>query len=149
NVRRSYTPADVTRSGLANWPRCGYTSSRGGRTCLKSEGTAMAIDVANLAFVLQRVEKLARQNRWLRCGGLMVLVFFGAVFLLGGQRKPAPETLEASKIILRDAAGKERAVLFVDEDIPHLVFYDAKGQRHVQLTAQDDGGALTLYDQKG
>ena len=64
----------------------------------------------------ERVERLERENRYLRRMGAVVLI--GALVLLGGGAYLAdgPKTVEAKEFVLRDRDGKERLEMFVGPD---------------------------------
>src|SRR5262245_40481710 len=94
-----------------------------------------------LSTILRRLDRLERQNRALRLT-VLALVTAGAALALGqaavGRAQPgAPEVrvkvVEAERFVVRDAAGKERVILFVDNSDPQnrrarLAFFDEQGQ---------------------
>jgi hypothetical protein len=120
------------------------------------------------AAILQRLDRLERQNRWMKRGGAIVLVLAGAAALMGSQAPPNDRADDSKAFILRDQTGKERAGLtlaadgpvlrFFDDggmerlrlgmfkDVPGFVFYDANGKRQATLSAGTEGVRLFLYD---
>jgi hypothetical protein len=72
-----------------------------------------------------RIERLEKEARWIRGVGACVLILSGAFFLMG-QAAPTNGVVEAKDFILRDADGKLRARLSMDEQLggPMLRFYD-------------------------
>ena len=56
---------------------------------------------------------------------------------------------DAPGLVLRDAAGKTRAVLDVDEDGPGLALFDAAGKGCAGLGVHKDGPVLRLFDVDG
>jgi len=94
----------------------------------------------------ERVSRLERQNRGLRAVGLLAIAAFAAVVCMG--QVGVPKLVEAGKFILRDADGKQRAVLeLTKETQPSLVLFDMKGEHRLSLALDKDGqGELALYD---
>lgn len=75
-----------------------------------------------LQAITERVQKLERENRWLKRAGLSVLMLAAAALLMG-QARPS-RTVEANEFVLKDAVGKVRARLSMEEtDRPTLTFY--------------------------
>src|SRR6058998_1260327 len=135
---------------------------------------SMNADRASMEAVLERLEKLERQNRRLRLAGIALLLSGGAVAVMG-QAARSPRTVavavEARKFVLRDAKGKKRAELGLFLDKPALVLYDeaerataslgtfqditgwalfgAREQRLAVLEATPGGPNLSLYSVEG
>jgi hypothetical protein len=65
---------------------------------------------ANIDAVLQRLNTIERQNRNLRRGLFLLLVFFGATIAVGFKLDPSKEKdiITAKKFILVDSHGNER-----------------------------------------
>ena len=93
----------------------------------------------------RRIEKVERENRRLKIAALTALLGLGGVFSLGAAASP-PQKLEAETIVLRDATGKSRIILGVDEEGPGIAFLDAKGKLRLNLGLAKDGPALDLLD---
>jgi len=108
----------------------------------------MAPETPNILTVLERLDRLERQNRRLKRAGLLVLTAVGALLLMG-QATPKSRTIEAEKFVLKDPAGKTRAVLSMIFDGPHLALNDLDGNPRVDLAVRDGAPTLTMLDAKG
>jgi len=97
--------------------------------------------------VMQRLEKLEKQNRRLRVGGGAFLLV-AASLLLMGQAAPQSKTIEAQEFILRDTSNKQRAKLSLVEDTAVLSLYDAKENVRARLVAGDRPGLLFFDAQR-
>jgi len=95
--------------------------------------------------VLDRLNRVERQNRITRWVGMALLVAGGAVAVMGQARGTAPRPLEARKIILRDAKGKKRAELGLFPDKPALVLYDEAERATSALGTFQDVSGWALY----
>jgi hypothetical protein len=95
-----------------------------------------------LKQIARRIEAVERENRRLRRITLSFVVLAAAVLLMG-QARPN-RTIEAEKLVLKDANGKVRARLELDSmDRPNLALLDAKGFPTVSLSG-GDGPFLTI-----
>lgn len=91
-------------------------------------------DNRDLQSLIERVEKVEKQNRRLKQIGLGVAVLAGAVLLMGQAR--SNRTIEAEKFVLKDANGRIRARLGMEaDDRPTLALLDAKGFPLVSMGA--------------
>src|SRR5712691_2469647 len=138
-------PAATTSSGrdIATDPREAATSS--GR---------------DLGAVLERLERIEKENRKLKRAGAGVLVLLGAVFLMGQsyvQHARAEDAdddsagarrVEAQSFVVRDAKGNIRAFFGMRPDgTMGLDLSDASGALHASLGLSDDGApSLDLGD---
>jgi len=70
--------------------------------------------------LVQRMDRLERENRWWRCGALLLVVLTAATVLIlvltggtvpKGQGTLNPRIIEAEKFVLKDANGRVRGVL--------------------------------------
>ncbi len=67
-----------------------------------------------LALLTQRLDRVERENRWLKRIGTLVLIAVAAVVLMGQQGAPV---VEAQRFLIRDpASGKARAALSLLQD---------------------------------
>ena len=107
----------------------------------------MRPEVWALPSVLERLEKLEKQNRTLKRVGMLVLALFGLVLLMG-QTLPGRRIIEAEGFILRDATGKMRAALGISEGAPHLSLLDEEGTARIFLTLAANKPSVWLFDAK-
>jgi len=107
-----------------------------------------------LRNLIERIEKIERQNLRLKQAGLLILLLFVSAFV-AAQVKPktpkappvkAAKALEAGKFVLQDGRGRKKAELGLIADRPALVFYDEQGERTLSLGVDSDGAGLTVYD---
>lgn len=105
---------------------------------------------SDLGAITERLERLERQNRRLRLAGV-VLLLVGAALATAGVAHPAPPpVLEAQRFLVRDPAGRPRAVLGVVGDASALNLYDRAGTGRASLTVDADGGSrLGFFDREG
>jgi hypothetical protein len=91
----------------------------------------MATENPELQSIRERLEKLERQNRWLKRTGLAVLLLTAAVLLMG-QARPS-HTVTATKFVLLDSQGRTRAILQTDSTGATLTFLDSMGRKRMVL----------------
>ncbi|HYB62585.1 MAG TPA: hypothetical protein VEH50_14035 [Methylomirabilota bacterium] len=85
----------------------------------------MESQVSDLQALADRVEKLERQNRWFKRGGLALALIASCLFVMA---QVAPiRTIEADDFILKDSKGMKRAELSVPSANPVLRFFDSGG----------------------
>jgi hypothetical protein len=101
----------------------------------------------------QRLAKLEKQNCTFRRAAMALLAVFGALLLMG-QAAPEPhgireKLISTEKLVLTDAAGKMRAMLYAAEDGPKLDFYDAQGNRGMSFILNQDGPRIYLTGNSG
>jgi len=102
---------------------------------------------SELTAVVNRLEKLEKQNRRFKQIGALALILLGSVFLMG-QASP-PRTVEASEFVLRDADGRMRAWLGTQGDATALALYDKNGLRQIGLSTEANTSDLYFYDKDG
>ncbi len=118
----------------------------------KNEVDCMHTESPMLHTLSARVEKLERQNRRMRCAGLLVLALLTSALIIAQVKtaKIAPpkavKSLEAGKFILQDGRGQKRAELGLFADRPLLVLYDATSNPALSVGVEQDGAGLTIYD---
>ncbi|HSB69691.1 MAG TPA: hypothetical protein VLT62_10190 [Candidatus Methylomirabilis sp.] len=108
----------------------------------------MTAQTPDLAAVVTRLERVERQNRRMRVGGIMVLLV-ASVGLLMGQAMPKATTVEAEAFVVRDSTGKQRVALHLAPDGgAALSFFDPAGMGRATLRVDREGSPdLTLLDQ--
>ena len=107
----------------------------------------MTPQTSDMQSVLERLDKLERQNRRVKQLALAALLPIGAVLLMG-QCTPRGRTVEAEKFIVRDPRGRLQAEFASTEYGPALSLYDKSGKARVGLDAAAAPG-LKLYDPSG
>lgn len=80
-----------------------------------------------------RVARLERENRRIKRLGLMALVVTGLIITLGQARPQQPDVIRATKFVLVDDNGQQRATLGIENGGPALVLEDTNGRGVVQL----------------
>ena len=102
-----------------------------------------------------QIERLQRQNRLLRLGGiaLMMTIVVGMIKGCSGS-EPDPRQLagvvEAQRFIVRDTDGTERAVLgLLDGNRLYLSMRDSAGKQRAAVGVEDDGPSVKLYNARG
>ncbi|MFQ5915501.1 MAG: hypothetical protein ACE5JS_20215 [Nitrospinota bacterium] len=99
--------------------------------------------------VTQRLDRLERENRWIRLAGAVVLVLAVAVVLMG-QAQPQKE-IRAERFVLQDASGKELATLEalkVGKLVLGSTLFLKQGESGVQLSAFENSALLNLYGKR-
>src|SRR5262245_26117536 len=112
-----------------------------------TENTDLDALLARVALLERRNEELARRGRRLT-GAFAALFLPGAAVLLVAAQPPRARSIEAERIVLRDANGRERAVLSVeaDKDRVSLALRDVAGKARVRLVAAADEAGMSLAD---
>jgi len=84
----------------------------------------MEPETTDLLGIMSRLEKLERQNRRLRqAGTLVALAALCGLFM--GQAPPRSRVVEAEKFVLKDANGRVRATIGMDEARhPAIMLFD-------------------------
>jgi len=97
---------------------------------------------------MARLERVERQNRWMKLLGAVVLALAGAVLLMG---QAFPKIEEASSFLLRDREGNIRSTLITGADGSVIQdFYDKAGKARITLSVLPDGSPrLQFYDNAG
>jgi hypothetical protein len=95
----------------------------------------------------QRLQRLERQNRWMkRLGAVMLAVL--AVGVLVAQKKAVPDEVAAKRFVLRDDQGRERAALGPLEHGCSLGMFDK--DRKIGLALGVWGGPFLVFrDERG
>lgn len=60
--------------------------------------------------LVERLDRLERENHWLKRIGALAVVVISGVFMMG-QALPKNRIVEAEKFVLKDTGGKVRAIL--------------------------------------
>src|SRR5205823_4287153 len=102
--------------------------------------------IPDMHAVIERLESLETQNRWLRGAGALVLVSVGTLVLMA-QAAPKNRTVEAGRFVVLDSQGRSAAVLSVEGGEPGLVMKSPHGM--ASLMVASDGAGLLLSEGKG
>ena len=112
----------------------------------------MTSQLSSLDSVLDRLATVEAENRSIRRAGAVVLSLVGAVLIMA-QARPPSQTVEAERLVLRDAMGMARIVLSSGEGeggAASLTLSDANGNPRGMLVVLRDGVAgVALRDQRG
>ena len=93
----------------------------------------------------RRLDKVERENRWLKRVGVAALAVIAGVVLMGQSLASKGFTaFVAEEFVLRDASGRIRGVLSVVGDEPHLVLYDKDKKLRFGIRAAADKVSLVL-----
>ncbi len=113
-------------------------------------GRLVATQTSNMQVTVDRLDKAEKDIRRLKAGGAGILLVVSSAFLMG-QALPEGKTLEAEKLVLRDASGKVRVILTAAGKGPALVLMDAneKPRAALDLDVTTQGPGLRLYDPGG
>lgn len=108
----------------------------------------MTTETPDLQAIVERLERLEKQDVRLKRAGLSVLLVVSAALLMG-QARPF-RTVEAEGFILRDVSGKRRATLAVaaDESVS-LTLGDSTGTVRASLSVGKPGASLDFADPNG
>lgn len=117
----------------------------------------MSVNTNDIQSVMNRIEKLERQNRRLRGAGIVAILACGAAVLMGQApatqpaRPAAPRVLDAERIILRDLAGGVKATLLnMPGDMGVFEIRGEEGRARSALKVTPGGDALLeLSDKNG
>src|SRR6266702_795814 len=99
----------------------------------------MTSQLSSLDSVLDRLAAVEAQNRSIRRAGAVVLFLVGAVLIMA-QGRPPSQTVEAERLVLRDARGM---LVVLRNGVPGVALRDEQGR--LRLVVQlDSGGAPSL-----
>jgi hypothetical protein len=97
----------------------------------------------DLQAILERLEKLERQNRRLKYAGVVTLIAFGALAIIG-QTTYKRRMIRAEEFQLVDSHGKLMGRMRTDGSNPELELYNQHGISAVSLYAYDRGNTGQL-----
>jgi len=103
-----------------------------------------------LDTLTRRLERLERQNRWLRRVSLLILLGAVVTPLMGQEPPHRPfRTVEAEEFVLRDARGQVRATLGTTQN-PSSAFlrlHNDDGKQRARISVSGDGtSSLEVMD---
>lgn len=110
----------------------------------------MPVPATDLVSILNRLERLERQNRFLKCLGFALVGLAGLGFLVAADNPAAKDKIfSAEKIVLKDHRGKPRLMLATHKDQSGIVFFTSEGQQQAFLVAEPSGVALRFMRPDG
>jgi hypothetical protein len=99
--------------------------------------------------ILERLERLEKQNRRLKSAAALFMIFTSSLVLMSAAGHKG-RTIEARQIVLKDDEGNTRAILGMRSAGPGLTLYDANGDKvQALLAVLQTGPVLGLYDASG
>lgn len=96
----------------------------------------MAEQTLDLTGIASRLDRLERENRWLKQIGVSLALLAAAIVVMA--QGHSSRTIEAEKFVLRDTNGNSRAVLDMVVGKPTLTLNDAKGVPTIVMDGGDD-----------
>jgi hypothetical protein len=104
-----------------------------------------SLNEPDIQTIIERLGKLERQNRRLRYAGVVTLIAFGALVIIG-QTTYKRRVIRAEEFQLVDSHGNLKGRMCVDSDDPQLELFNQHGVSAVALYAYDKGniGQLLL-----
>jgi hypothetical protein len=100
----------------------------------------------NYCALLNRLQKLERENRKMKRFGAVVLIVMSALVLMGQTRKN--RSLDADSLVIRDATGNVRIELgLLDDHHPFLRMFSGSDNKTASmlLESKPKGSGLTFY----
>src|SRR3974377_2102646 len=94
-----------------------------------------------LQAIADRIEKLEKQNRRIKRGGVTLFVAVSALVLMG-QTMPTPHVVEAQKFVLKDASGNVRGWMGVIGEGSELTLGNINAQPMMQFVVSTDSSDL-------
>ena len=94
--------------------------------------------------LVQRIERLERQNRSLKVAGTLVVLASAAALFVG---MSAPKkSLETDLLLIKDAAGTTRMILGMADDGPAITMLDQNGKLRANIGVTDKGPEFDFLD---
>ncbi|MCP4612405.1 MAG: hypothetical protein GY845_27220 [Planctomycetes bacterium] len=97
--------------------------------------------------IINRLHKLEKQNRYMKLGGLAIVLLVVTTLLTGASKKSdVAEEVRAKKIVLVDEQGKEIIVMDNFHDAARIYMCDSKEKKRFGLIVNDTTSLLSLID---
>jgi hypothetical protein len=98
--------------------------------------------------LIDRIERLEKQNRWLKRGMVALVATVGACVVMAADA-PKAKIVDAEKFVLRDNDGRTRAVLEIGTHGPRLALLSKDGNDQAVLYVnKDESPGLVLVGPK-
>lgn len=104
----------------------------------------MISDAVELRAIIERLNRLERQNRRLKWGCFAVLGALSTIIVMG-QAAPSPRIIEAQKFVLKDANGSIRGWLGVIGKGSELTLGNTNAQPMMGLMVSTDASDLHFF----
>jgi hypothetical protein len=101
-----------------------------------------------LDTIMARVDRLERQNRWLK-GMLVLAALVPGVAVVVGMQQATPKVVEAESFVVKDTNGRTLAALGRHGEYHGLNLYDAKNRPAASFGLDRQGTSLGLNDERG
>jgi hypothetical protein len=99
--------------------------------------------------IINRLHKLEKQNKYMKLGGLAIVLLVVTTLLTGASKKPdVAEEIRAKKIVLVNERGKDVIVMENLNDSSQIVMFDSNGKMRFGLEVNDRYSDLNIYDSK-
>jgi hypothetical protein len=105
----------------------------------------MQVDLTEQQTLIQRINRLERQNRAVRAAGTLAILA-GAAALCIGMSAPR-RTLETDLLIIKDATGNTRMILGMADDGPAITMLDSNGKLRANIGVTEKGPEFDFLDQ--
>ncbi len=105
----------------------------------------MQVDLTEQQTLIQRIDRLERQNRAVRAAGTLAILA-GAAALCIGMSAPR-RTLETDLLIIKDATGNTRMILGMADDGPAITMLDSNGKLRANIGVTEKGPEFDFLDQ--
>jgi hypothetical protein len=96
----------------------------------------------------ERVERLERQNRWMKRMGAAAILSAGVLLVSGQAKVDTKKTVDANEFVLKDTNGVVRAKLGMGVVLmtkgPGLVLYDDRAQQMATFATSDEEARIYL-----
>jgi len=121
------------------------------RRCLSEDRGDDAMNDPTMETLERRLDRVERENRWLKRAGVVALGMIAAVGLMGqATESKVAKVIEAETFVVRDSSGNIRAVL---ENVvgqgASLVFRGTDGMEQIALQSFGNSRGFTLSDKSG
>ena len=105
---------------------------------------------SNQNEIISRLHKLEKQNRYMKLGGLAIVLLVVTTLLTGASKKPdVAEEIRAKKIAVVDEQGKDVIVITSLNNVSRITIFDSTGTIRCGLGAVDGKSMLGMFDSKG
>jgi hypothetical protein len=103
------------------------------------------------AFEVQtraRLDRLDRELRYWRLGGLLILVS-AVVAIAGAMADPPAKELRVETLRIQESTGRDRLILTAQKGVPDMTFLDPEGQSRLTLDIAEDQKPVLVISESG